>query len=303
MASITEYYGISRPVPFVDVDVSRDNQRYLDPHLIRLRTLPTPFAAEAVHCLDTFFDFLSRAAMSANPRTRAAALATLQRFTEPWETRFGMAAEGFSGHGGADDVGIRIWTSMTTELPALLEVGILKHLEHLPMFVRGVDRDITSDITTRIVFGPLADFTAHVLALHPEFTSRSHETKVVSPQVWDPVNRAWTTRSVRLPAPEGQPLLLVPNGWDRHTLLMSHTRYYETSLLTYIQELEAVLLSDGKLVKSSKDLLKKRPDLKRGRETNLEITLRAHNVDQDLIGIFQAFVRRQLDATGENDAA
>lgn len=303
MASIKEYYGIRGPVPFEDVDVTRDNRRYLDPHLIRLRAAPTPFAPQAVHCLDTYFDTIAIAAMSSSLTKRAAALDILQRFTEPWETRLGMAEEGFSGHGGAEDIGACIWDAITTDIRALLEVGILKHLEHLPLFVKGVDRDITSDITTRIVFGPLADFTTHALTIYPEFTTPPHVTEVFVRQVWDPINCAWSTRKVRLPIAHGKPLLLVPAGWVRHNLLMAPTRFYETSLLSYAQDEQSVVLSNGKVAKTPKDRLKKQPGLKRGRETHLEVTSRARVAGDDLVDIFRAFVREQLEPSDESDAA
>lgn len=45
MPTITTHYGITGPVPFVDVEVTADNRLYVDPHAIRLRRTPQPFAA------------------------------------------------------------------------------------------------------------------------------------------------------------------------------------------------------------------------------------------------------------------
>lgn len=303
MASITQHYGIHRPVTFENVDVGRDNRRYVDPHLLRLRATPTPFAQDALRCLDAFFDGISRAAMSSDATSRAHALDTLQQFKEPWETRLGMARQGFRGHGGARDIGSRIWEAMTSDLEALLNVGILKHLEHLPLFVEGVDNDITSDITTRIVFGPLADFTAAMLKEHSEFETHPHTTHEFDRQVWDPAIGAWSTRRVRLPIVEGRPLLLVPKGWVRGNLLMSPTRFYETSLLSYVQAEQEVVLSSGEILRTPKDRLKAQGGLRRGRTTHLEITTRAHTAGDDLVDIFRDFVRVRFDSSGESDAA
>ena len=88
----------------------------------------------------------------------------LQHFEEPRETRLGYAAAGFSGHGGAAEVGTWIWEALTTELEALLRVGILTQIEDLPLFVEGLAEDITSDLTTRIIFEPLSKFTASMVA-------------------------------------------------------------------------------------------------------------------------------------------
>ena len=42
MPTITTHYGITGPVPFVDVEVTADNRLYVDPHAIRLRRTPQP---------------------------------------------------------------------------------------------------------------------------------------------------------------------------------------------------------------------------------------------------------------------
>lgn len=290
MASITQYYGITGPVPFQDVDVSSDNLRFLDPHRIRLAPGPTPFKADAVRCLDTFFDTTKHGVLTLDASARHAAQTNLYGFREPWETRLGMASTGFHGHGAAEDIGERIWNALTTSLEALVEVCVLKRLEHLPLFVEGVDRDITSDITTRIVFGPLNDFTAAMVAAFSEFTAGGHATRMVSRPVWDPTKSAWTVRDVELPVADGKPLLLVPNTWVGRSLLMSPTRFYETSLLSYVQDERSVVLAGGKVLKTPKPVLKEDRALKRGRATHLAVTQHAHARGDDLVAEFEKFI-------------
>lgn len=303
MASITQHYAIAGPVPFEDVDVDKDNRMFVDPHAIRLHGHPDPHAGEAVRCLDGFFDTIARAAMSSDSTTRAHAAWTLECFSEPWETRLGMAEDGFSGHGGASEIGSRIWEAMNTDLEALLHVGVLKHLEELPLFVEGVDRDITSDITTRIIFGPLAAFTEQTLNAYPEFSAGQHRTEVFDRPVWDLQQRTWVTASVTLPVAGDKALLLVPRGWAARNLLMSPTRFFETSLLSYVQDEQAVVLSDGKIRKTPKGRLKRHSTLRRGRKTHLEVALRAHAAGDDLVKIFRRFVAERFNPPSELDAA
>lgn len=96
----------------------------------------------------------------------------------------------------------------------------------------------------------------------------------------------------------GREILLVPEGWARPTLLMSAGRFYETSVLSFAQLEQAVLMSDGKLLKTPKDRLKKQPALGRGRKTNLRVTLRAFESEQDLLASFKAFVAMRFEAPG-----
>lgn len=288
MARITQYYNITAPVPFLDVDVQSDNRMFLDPHSVRLQQ--QPFAVEATHAIDTFFREVTRCVLSGSPADAQRGLELLQHFEEPWETRLGMAQFGFSGHGGADEVGSRIWQALTTDLRALLSIGILRHLEDLALFVEGVDRDITSDVTTRIIFEALVNFTEQVMIDFPEFRSGNHRSDKFDRQVWDAASRSWTRKTVELPVAAGKPLLLVPRDWARHTLLMSAGRFYETSVLTYAQLEQAVVGSDGVLLKTRKDDLKEQPPLARGRSTNLRVTRRAHEHEENLLATFRKFV-------------
>jgi hypothetical protein len=287
MAPITDYYGITRSVPFLDVDIARDNKWFVDPRAIRLHPRADPFAVKANECTETFFDEVLDCVVR---RDRRRGLWLLQRFPEPWETRLGLAKSGFSGHGGAEEVGEWMWRALNEDLGALISVGRLKQIEELPLFIEGIDKDITSDITTRIIFEALSDFTAHMVDQYSEFTSGAHRVDMFNCQVWDPTTRDWMIKSFELPVAGGKPLLLVPSSWARRTLLMSAPRYYGTKVLGYAQLERAVRLSTGKLIKTPKDRLMTEPGLGRGRATNLNVTRRAHENDDDLIGEFKQFV-------------
>ncbi|ROR72886.1 hypothetical protein [Bogoriella caseilytica] len=295
MPTIKEYYGIVGPVPFVDVEIAQDNRLYVDPHAIRLRGRPEPFASHALRCIDTFFHQVTRSIIEDTPASRAHGRRLLQRFTEPWETRLGMAKESFHGHGGAEDVGTWIWNVLTGDAEAAVRVGVLRHVEDLPLFVEGVDRDITSDITTRIIFSALTDFTEAMIEVYPQFRGGPDGTGVFEKQVWDPSLRAWRNRLVTLPIVDGKALLLVPQGWARPALLMSARRFYGTTVLSYAQLKQAVVDAEGKLLKPSKKSLRKQSGLRESRLTNRQVTMEAIEDEHDLLEAFKAFVALQED--------
>jgi hypothetical protein len=303
MPTIKEYYGITGPVPFVDVEISRDNQLYVDPHAIRRRQRLEPFARDAVTCIDTFLHEVTQSIIDATPASHARGHQLLQQFTEPWETRLGMAKGGFHGHGGGDVVGTWIWEVLNGDAEAVVQIGALRHIEHLPLFVEGVDRDITSDITTRIIFSVLADFTESMLQAYPQLQAGRHKTRTFGKQVWDPVGQSWRIRKVTLPIADGKALLLVPNGWARRHLLMSARRFYGTTVLSYAQLELAVIDSNGKLLTTPKKILRKRTDLREGRATNLRLTLQAIENEEDLINAFEAFVALRENPDSSSNAA
>lgn len=301
MPTITAHYGITGPVPFVDVEVTTDNRLYVDPHAIRLRNTPQPFADQALECVDTFTHKVTDSIIKGTAASRHRGERLLQRFVEPWETRLGMSAEGFHGHGGADVVGTWIWDVLNDDVEALVRVGVLKQIEDLPLFVEGVDRDITSDITTRIIFGPLARFTELMIDTYPQFSSAGHKVQTYRKQIWNPITGDWDEADMVLPVVDGKPLMLVPREWARPTLLMSATRYYETSVLSFAQLEQAVRASDGRLIKTPKDRLKKQSGLGRGRGTNMRITMRAFENAEDLLASFKAFVAERLDKNDSDE--
>ena len=303
--TISDYYEIPHPVPFIDIETSADNRLYVDPHAIRLSTSPQPFADRAVRCLDTFAEQVTDSIITGTPMMMLRGQQLLQRFVEPWETRLGMSRYGFQGHGGAEVVGTWIWDVLTNDVEALVRVGVLKHIEDLPLFVDGVDRDITSDITTRIIFDALAQFTEKVVHQYPQFTAGIHQVRSFTKQIWSADELNWVDVEVNLPVAGGRALLLVPEGWARPTLLMSGRRYYETSVLSFAQLERAVVGSTGKLIKTPKHRLRSETALRRVRGTNRAITMRAFENGEDLLAAFKEFVSSRFDESdgGEPSAA
>jgi len=295
MPSVTEHYKISGPVPFVDVDVAADNRRYIDPRRIRLSRSPEPFASRALDAIDTFFDEITDCVVSTSSADRARGETLLQRFHEPQETRLGMSQFGFAGHGGSAGIGSQIWTALDGDLRALIEVGVFKQLDYMPVCVDDVDADITSDVVTRIIYRPLVEFTNQVVHDFSEFTTADHTTEAVTRQVWEPSGLTWKDEVVTLPVAGGNPLLLVPRDWVGGSLLVNARRFHGTSLLSSVQRQRAVVI-DGRPVKTPKDQLREDPSLRCERTTIVREVLAAYRErGEDVFAEFDRFVDAQLE--------
>lgn len=289
---ISEYYGLPDPgdLPFVDVNVHKDNRLYVDPRAIRLDPTTATYVEHAKASMTTYFNVVSTSIRRGDEVSRARALTLLQDFTEPWQTRLGMAADGFHGHGGAGEVGRWIYDTLTTNADALWRIGSLTQLEDIPVFVPGIGADITSDLTTRIVFGALVDFTAHVMDAYPQFTTAPHRVATVTTRVWDPHTSRWREAQVQLPVVNGKELLLVPRTWVQRDLLIRAPRYYGVSVLGYIQETETVHTAEGVELKPTKEELRQRPNLSGTRGFILDTTLKAGDHGINLMREFKIFV-------------
>jgi hypothetical protein len=298
VTTVSKYYGLSAglSLPFLDVNVFADNELFIDPFAIRMGLGPPTFAAAANTCTETFFDEVTRCAVSTMGARQVRGLRLLQRFEELRETRLGMSAAGFDGHGGAEGVGQDIWDVLTGDAEVLVRVGVLKQIEDIPLFVPGVGSDITSDLTTRVIFHPLVDFTSAMVARFPELAGKTG-VKVVHRQVWDPMAAAWTTIKVELPTVDGTPLLLVPKEWARHTLTLTGTRFYDTALLSHVQDQRATVTKDGKILKTPKDRLREEASLARSYDTIIRVVEDAYGKGTDVVEEFKRFARERYNAT------
>lgn len=295
--TVTEYFGLSQNVPFANVNAHTDTRLFVDPRAIRLEKTPAPFTAHANECTKSFFDEVARCITSPSQTENLRALELLQKFNEPRQTRMGLAKSGINGHGGSAKVGRWIWETLSTDAYALLRIAILKWIEDVPLFVEGVGTDITSDLTTRIIFSPLAEFTSTMVAAYPEFTSGKNKLVNANHQVWNPVALEWEQKNFLLPSIDGVALLLVPQNWARPNLLMTATRYYETGMLSYIQRKDAPRDQKGNLILTPKDRIRESGEYPRGRETITRVTTKAVSKGDNPLAEFRRFVDERYEPT------
>lgn len=293
MPTIGNIFNINGPVPFLNIEPHKDNGLFVDPCRIRLDTWASPHRAAAVQQMDTFLDLVARKIMADDI---SGAFDLLKHFGEPNETCLGMSKLEIMGRGGGIEVGWSITEALAGELRPLLEVAILKYLENLPLFVAGVDRDITSDITTRIVFSALIDFTHEMMRRYPQLGAQTHRGEY---QVWDDKVLTWTTRTAELPLVYGAPLLLVPKQWAGPSLLMNYQRFHQTTVLGWGQELHTVYLPNGRVARLPKKKLEQMPGYRPSRVTNLRLTQHAYDNGVNLIQEFTHFVEQRY---GEPDS-
>ncbi|MCR2762400.1 hypothetical protein NQ152_02635 [Microbacterium sp. zg.B48] len=289
---ITDHYQLDGEVPFVDVLIDEDNLLFVDMLAIRLSSGPEPYRATAIAAADSFLAEITGCVLDGSRAATARGRDLLAGFREPWETRFGMSEIGFFGRGGASSIGVSIWEAISTDLQALVEVGMLRRLEHLPVFVEGLGADICSDVTTRVIYAALAEFTREMMVAYPEL---QREVVEVRAKMWDSSRGEWAYRSVTLPAPEGRALLLVPKQWGRRNPLVTAPRFHNVTALGFVQEAESRYSPTTKqLIKTPKHELARRSDLRPVHESNIRLTLHALQGQADLLDVFDAYVSAWL---------
>lgn len=247
--TVTDRYSISGPVPFLNVAVHQDNLLFLDPTAIR--NSPDPLAQRAHRNLTGFFSEVLRCRLSPSPADQAKGLDLLKHLHEPNQTRLGMSARGAAGHGLGVGLGAQLWHEL--DINPACRAAALTRVEDLRLFVDGVGNDLVSDLTTRIVFDVLVDFTAQMMVRFPSLAVGATTQNV---PLWDPTSSSWRPTEVPLPYVAPHQLLLVPRGWVYWRTLLDPYAFYNRFGTQTVQQERTTRDQQGKLWRPRKAALK-----------------------------------------------
>lgn len=289
---VTDFFRISGDVQFLDVDVINDSPLFVQPTAIR--TSGTALARAAQSRIDSFSGEVLRLRVAAPDLDRARGRRILKTgLNEPHFTRLGFAAQGSYGHGFGPGKGDELWAALGT---GLVQEGLIAGLEHLPLFLRGVERDLVSDMTTRLCLPELVSFTNEMRELHPALSAT---LCVVRTQVWDPAEACWSRAEMEIPVAAGKPLLLVPRDWTAHRLIVNHDQFYNRITTTAVQNETAVYL-DGRWRHDSKAAIKAANKDKR--KLNRDQSLKYIRNGRNLVAEYMTFAAGYHEPLSAEDA-
>jgi hypothetical protein len=224
---VSDLFGLGlgqASLDFVDVDVDRDNQLYIDPSAVR--RLDTRWGHECAALIEDFFDTLQRT-MRQGDRPRA--LQLLMELQEPNETHLGESSGPPAGHGLGRG---KLATDFHDSLLNGNLLNLFEEFEEIALLTDGIDRDILSDITTNIIRQPLIRYT---LSMCKYYLIRPLHNVAQGP-MWDPATHDWFDDYARLPMSPVGPLLLVPKIIVRRRLNLQYDEYFNHYILPFRQQ-------------------------------------------------------------------
>jgi len=162
MAKISTIFGLARSqseLDFIDIDISKDNLLFVDPY--RISQSSSSFSIEANKRINSFFTYLIELLIDKN-YTEAKRI--FSYLGEVNETCLGMSKDKPSGKG----IGPKNTENIFNELikSDVVKLRQLKKIEDLRLFVKGVDRDKISDMTTNIIRDILIEYTQNQCELY-----------------------------------------------------------------------------------------------------------------------------------------
>ncbi|KJB85642.1 hypothetical protein AZ66_23485 [Paenibacillus sp. E194] len=186
---------------FVDIDMSRDYQLYIDPFLISTRQ--DPWSVEVDRTIKNFF---SKVAEHIRNGENEKAIELFQFMSEPKETCLGISKTGtVNGKGVGEENATEIIKEIIRS--DAIRTGVVQNIEDIIIFVDDVDKDKLSDMTTNIIRKHLVDYTKEQCKIWG-IQLKEDETL----PYWHPVEEDWITSKEELLFYNGREILLVPKS-------------------------------------------------------------------------------------------
>lgn len=222
----TEHFGIKakqEELDFIDIYVNADKKLFLDP--ARLLRYDDALSVEMSNHIVEYFNQLL---CFIRKKDRINGLKMLRYLKEPREIHLGYAVDGYQGNAIGGIKGTHIYNKFSQS--KAVQTGMLKDLEESALLVKGVDRDVISDMSAMICKRELIAFT--------QTQCRKHNVpmkKVKIGRIWTGGNN-WPYAEAELPVYQNKPMILVPKNFVTDIMTLDSQDFYRNEILSSIQE-------------------------------------------------------------------
>jgi hypothetical protein len=228
MPRFSTAFGLSNTqanIDFVDIELSTDMPLYIDPYAIQIRH--DEWSEQCGDHIRSFFNQLLDV-LRLNNTNRAAHL--LSHLHEPNETHLGVSSGTPSGRG----VGIHKASMLADALTRsrAFQTGLLTDISEAELFIHGVGRDTISDLTTNLIRGLLAEYTAQQCSLH---NVSMQPVGSIGP-VWNVHTGDWEAKPLNLPIYGRKPVLLVPKFSVRYSLSLDSQEFWNFHMIEFLRQ-------------------------------------------------------------------
>lgn len=264
---ITEKFKINKmqgELDFVNIDIDKDMQLYIDPY--RISKLSGPFIDKANGIINNFFSYIIELLLSKN-YDKINEIFT--NFSEVNETCLGLSKNKPRGN-GLGNKGTQVFLESIKRSRAI-ELGIMESLEDIKVFIPGVGSDRISDMTTNIIRKLLIEYTQEQCKIFG-IPLRSN---VASGLYWDTNSRSWKQEYTDMLVIDNKRYLLVPKIIVTYGDRITSNDYFNHFVLDFLQNENIKKKSDlvqyrkgkknkGEAFVTKKDISEKQLKIKKG---------------------------------------
>lgn len=232
-----------KDIDFVDVALAPDTKLFIDPCLIA--TSDTMWCKKAQKAIDSFFDELYESYRT--PQKRNSTYNLLQHLGERNEARLGYG-DGNNGKGNTAEGMMEI----LSEVPQLIKTGIQMEAPiDLPLFISDFAEDGMSDMLVNILYKELSEFTIQQCEKYGISMNRIDSERYF----WDVETSSWQRYSGNCLKIEGRIVLLIPKNIVRRRYYYNTSQYFNSVIISRLQEEKTVYLDGKAVVPRKKDIL------------------------------------------------
>jgi len=226
---VSRYFRLGKTqaeLDFVNVDPIRDTPVFVDPYALEIKE-----DQWSNRCADHIRSFFSAVIEAIRANNDARAVHLLSHLHEVQETYLGVSRGRPQGRGIGRGHADQLFEALKGS--RAVQTGLLSDLAEAELFIAGIGRDKVSDLTTNIIRGPLAEYTAAQCELHQ---IEVQQVAAAGP-VWDPARENWVQRHHQLPLVDKHPVILVPKYSVRRRLsLDSSQEFYNKQMIEFLAE-------------------------------------------------------------------
>ncbi len=223
----SEYFGINKPqqeLDFVDILLTTDLPVYVDPYAFKVG-----LDDKAVVCNNLVVDFFETILDCIRTGRDHRGRRLLDNLNEPNETRLGVSSTSPQGRGVGKLQAGQVYDKLAKS--EAVKTGLLRDLSDCELLIPGISQDKISDITTNIIRGELAAFTAEQC-----FKYGVPLRRIPRGVAWLEDQHAWKNDTAFLPIYENSPIILIPRWMIRRKIAADHQEYYRDFVLTFLQQ-------------------------------------------------------------------
>lgn len=223
----TKFYIPARKLDFVNIDLCKDNQLFIDP--LRIKNGNNKFHKT---CYKNIENFVNRLLTLAQNKEYKKLLEFIDNLYERNETKLGYSIDTTYGKSFGENGGTDLIKLLSRN--KVLESGFVEDIFDCTIMIPNIGEDKVSDLITTIIFLDLVKYTQEQCELWNIDTEYIKLEKLC----WNSEKEIWEERKEHLPIWNGKPIVFVPKSFVGKTFLFSYEILYRDLIIPLYKQLE-----------------------------------------------------------------